>query len=508
MVAGLLLAVRVPSAAGQSQAKPDDEQIREALSKLSKVYDVVSTRLADPVDAEKALYDGAVRGALAQLDPFSSFLDSSQFQSLQQQSRGVQKGFGAILNVQSGSITVLESVRGSPFGRAGLGPGDRIVRVNGHRVATMGLEEIVEVLQQAKAGRVHLSVTQSGKVVPDDMVLDPAEVPSPSVDKKFLLSPEVGYMHVARIEDTTPGEIKTILEELKAKNLSGLLLDLRDNPGGSLEPAVAVASLFLREGQAVVSFLGRAVPEKKYAVGAPPLWKDIPLVVLINGRTASAAEIIAAALQEHDRAWVTGEASFGKGVVESVMPLSDGAALALTTARYFTPQGRSVQRPLPGTSLAAVPGGAAKKFFTEAGRPLLPDGGIQPDEIIHGWRLDQWTDLVGQSTAVLNFAQSYIDRHGKVPESFEVSDEVLEDLKSYMLDSGMVVPAQSWSSAVPYLRLRVRTELMNLIYGASKGDEAEMRGDPQVTGALKALGKARQLLQSGDAAAAKRASRR
>ena len=188
--------------------------------------------------------------------------------------------------------------------------------------------------------------------------------------------------------------------------------------------------------------------------------------------------------------------------------MSESAALALTTARYFTPQGRSVQRPIAGTSLAVVPGGAAKKFFTDSGRPLISGGGIQPDETTHGWRLDQWTELVGQSTAILNYAQSYIERNGKVPDSFEVSDEILEGLKSFIAASGMAVPPQSWQNAVPYLRVRVRTELMNLIYGASKGDEAEMRGDPQVTGALKALGKARQLLQPSDGAAGNRASRK
>lgn len=494
----------LPHAVAQVKEAQDDEPIRQALSKITKVYDVLSTELADPVEAERAIYDGAIRGALSQLDPFTSFLDPEQFQSMQQQARGVQKGFGAILNVQSGSITVLESVPGSPFRRAGLGPGDRIVRINGHRVAAMDLREIVEVLQQAKDGPVHLSVILSGKVVPDDFVLNPAELPSPSVDRKFLITPEVGYMHVARIDETTPGEIKSILQEWDADKLSGLLLDLRDDPGGSLEPAVAAASLFLREGQAVVSFLGRAVAEKKYTVAAPPLWKELPLVVLINGRTASAAEIIAAALQEHDRAWVTGEPSFGKGVVESVMPLSEDAALALTTARYFTPQGRSVQRPLAGTSLAVLPGGTDQRYFTDSGRPLRSDAGIQPDETTRGWRLDPWTELVGQSTAILNFAQSYIERHGKVPESFEVSDEVLAELKGFIENSGMVVPPQSWQAAVPYLRVRVRTELMNLIYGASKGDEAEMRGDPQVIGALKALGKARQLLQPSDSNAGKR----
>ena len=368
---GMLLSL---GAYGQPPDQPgpqEDQAIRESLQRIAKVYDLVATHLADPVNAEKAIYEGAIRGALSQLDPFSVFLDSDQFQLLQQQQRGVQRGFGAILNVQAGRITVLQSLPGSPFGRAGLGPGDRIVAINGHRVAVMDLRELVEVLEQAKSGRVRLSVLQSGKAVPNDFELDPAEMPSPTVDKKFLLAPDVGYLHVARFEESTPAEIKEALEDWKKGNLQGLILDLRDNPGGALEPTVGAASLFLQQGQAVVSFGGRALPEKKYVVDALPLWRDLPLVVLVNGKTASAAEIVAAAFQDHDRAWVVGEASFGKGVVESVMQLSEGAALALTTARYFTPQGRSVQRALPGTALADILGKGGKQFYSDAGRPLV-----------------------------------------------------------------------------------------------------------------------------------------
>ncbi|MBI2816973.1 MAG: PDZ domain-containing protein [Acidobacteria bacterium] len=475
-------------------ARPNDD-IRNALKKICQIYDLVSTQLAEPVDAERAMYDGAVRGALAVLDPFSTFLDAQQFHALQQQQQGIQKGFGAILNVQSGSVTVLQSVPGSPFARAGLGPGDRIIRINGQAVAFMGLQELVEVLQAAKSGNVRLSVLQSGTVVPRDIELSPTELPSPTVDKKFLVTPDTGYLHVARIEESTPGEIKNAIEQWQGINLRGVILDLRDNPGGSLEHAIAVASLFLQPGQAVVSLQGRAVPAKTYAVDSPPLWSNLPLAVLINGRSASAAEIIAAALQEHDRAWVVGEPSFGKGVVEAVMLLSEGTALALTVARYFTPQGRSVQRPLPGTALADIVGGADKRFHSDNGRPLAQGGGVQPDQQAASWQLDPWAAYFGQSTAFVNFAQSYIDRHGKVTESFEVNDAVLGEFQSFLEGAGLPVPPQSWTRSLPYIQVRIKTEMFNLVFGASRGDEVEVRGDPQVASAVQGLEQARKLLQ-------------
>ena len=480
---------------GQPRDSQDDEEIRSSLQKIVTVFHLAATQLADPVDPEKAIYEGAIRGALSRLDPFSTFLDADQFQALQQQQRGVQQGFGAILNVQSGRVTMLQSLPGSPFGRAGLGPGDRIVRINGHSVATMDLMELVEVLKQARAGRVRLAVLQSGKVVAQDFELDPAELPSPTVDKKFLLTPNVGYLHLARIEESAAGEIKAVLEDWKGKNLQGLILDLRDNPGGSLEPTVAIASLFLEPGQVVVSFEGHAVPRRQYQVESMPLWKDLPLVAVVNDRTASAAEIIAAAFQDHDRAWVVGEPSFGKGVVESVLPLSGGAALALTTAQYFTPQGRSVQRPLPGTALADILDKGGKKLYSDSGRPLAEGGGVQPDQEASSWKLDPWADLLGQSTAFTNFAESYIERHGKVNEAFEVDDSVLEEFQRFLVQAGAPIPPQSWMTSLPFLKVRIKTELFNLVFGVSRGDEVEVGGDPQVLSALQALGQAQELLR-------------
>ncbi len=225
------------------------------------------------------------------------------------------------------------------------------------------------------------------------------------------------------------------------------------------------------------------------------MWSDLPLVVLINGRTASAAEILAAAFQEHDRAWVVGEPSFGKGVVESVMPLSEGAALALTTARYFTPQGRSVQRPLPGTALADILTGGEQQFHSDGGRPLVQGGGVRPDQETTSWQLDPWAEIFGQSTAFMNFAQSYIERHGKVSESFEVDDPVLAEFERFLQGAGMAIPSQSWIRSLPYLKVRIKTEMFNLVFGASKGDEVEVQGDPQVQSAVQALGQAQQLLR-------------
>ncbi len=499
MLLWIMMPLAAHSQSSEQKEQEADQAIRQSLAKITKAYRLLEKHLADPLQPEQALYEGAIRGALSSLDPFSVFLDADQFQLLQQQQRGVQQGFGAILNVQAGRITVLHSLAGSPFGRAGLSPGDRIVRINDHRVDRMDLREMVEVLQEAKSKRVELSVLQGGKVVPRDFSLDPAEMPSPTVDKRFLLEPDLVYMHVSRIEESTPGEIRAILEEWTAENLRGLILDLRDNPGGSLESSVTTAGLFLRQGQAVVNLRGRSVPETNYAVTSSPFRPELPLVVIINGRTASAAEIIAAALQEHDRAWVVGEVSFGKGVVESVLPLSEGTALVLTTARYFTPSGRSIQRSLPGTALAGIlQQGKTKEFYTDSGRPLSAAGGVHPDTPAGPWQLDPWAEFLQESTAFMNFAQAYRDGLGKVSGEFEVDEAVLAEFKNFLLGAGVRVPPLAWEKSLPFVKVRIKTELFNLVFGIPRGNEVDVRGDPQVQSAREALGQAQQLLQVAD----------
>ncbi|MBI2819796.1 MAG: S41 family peptidase [Acidobacteria bacterium] len=475
-------------------AKSNDEEIRESLRQITAAFDMVTSNLADPVDPDVAIYTGVIPGVIGRLDPFSVFLDKDQFHLMQQQSRGVQQGFGAILSVQAGRITVLQSVPDSPFGRAGLGPGDRIVGINGKRVASLDLEELVQALNQARSGKVTLAVLQGGAVVPRDFEMDPTEIPSPTVDQQFLWDADLGYLHVSRIEPGTPGEIRKALEGWNQIPLRGLILDLRDNPGGSVEAAVSIAGLFLPEGATVVSLQGRAVPERKYIVESAPPFPDLPLVVLLNGRSASASEMIAAAFQDHDRAWLVGEPTFGKGVAESVIPLSEGNALVLTTARYFTPQGRSLQKPLPGTALAGILEAGPREFYTDHGRPIGERGGVEPDQRAEPWQLDQWTGGLLQTTAFINFAQAYVDRHKPLTEQFLVDDQMLDDFRLYLRQAGMEIPEPDWQRDLPFIRMNIQAEVLNLVFGISKGDEASLRADPQVRVAAKAITKARELL--------------
>jgi carboxyl-terminal processing protease len=421
---------------------------------------------------------------LSTLDPFSAFFDREQFELLQQQTRGEALGFGSILYVTPGKILVLQTAQGSPSWRAGLGPGDEIVEINGTRINSVGFQTLVELLRRSRSHPVRLGVIHPGKFVSQDFELKPAEVALPSVDKSFLLSPGIGYIHLSGFEEKTPQEVLDAVVQLATPPLKGLVLDLRDNHGGVVDAAIGVASLFLRPDTLVMTMRGRSSPEKAQRTSPASKPFDLPMIILVNGDTASAAEVLAAALQEHDRAVIAGEPSYGKGVVQSVTPLSENTGLALTTA-HFTPSGRSIQRPLPGTALATPgreldPGSNSSHFFTDDGRPLAPSGGIAPDVEIPSRKLDPWLAFLNQTGTFTNFASEYLTLHGRANRSFEPDAATLGDFKEFLNRGGVRTPEAYWDKDQDYLRLRIKVELFNLVSGLSAGEEVETKGDPQV----------------------------
>jgi carboxyl-terminal processing protease len=475
--------MNVADASPQSSLPSDDLTV-ESL-KFTEVYSAIQQNFSEAVDPDGAILDGGIRGMLSTLDPFSAFFDREQFELLQQQTRGETLGFGSILYVTPGKILVLQTAQGSPSWRAGLGPGDEIVEINGTRVNSVGFQTLVELLQRSRSHPVRLGIIHPGKFVSQDFELKPAEVALPSVDKSFLLSPGIGYIHLSGFEQKTPKEVLDAVVQLATPPLQGLVLDLRDNHGGMVDAAIGVASLFLRPDTLVMTMRGRSLPEKAHRTTPASKQFDLPMIILVNGDTASAAEVLAAALQEHDRAVIAGEPTYGKGVVQSVMALSENTGLALTTAQYFTPSGRSLQRPLPGTALAAPgreldPASDSSNFFTDDGRRLSPGGGITPDVEIPSRKLDPWLALLNQTGTFTNFASEYLALHGRANRSFEPDAAMLGDFKDFLTRGGLRTPEEYWGKDQDYLRLRIKVELLNLVSGLSSGEEVQTKGDPQV----------------------------
>jgi carboxyl-terminal processing protease len=496
---GIAALVPVAFAQSSSSSPPSDAVTVESL-KFTQAYGAIQENFADPVDPDSAVLDGGVRGMLSALDPFCSFFDKDQFELLKQQTRGEALGFGSILYVTPGKLLVLQTAQGSPSGRAGLGPGDEIVEINGTHVNQIDFQSLVELLRRSRSHPVRLAVIHPGRYVSQDYDLKPAEVALPSVDKSFLLSPGIGYVHLSGFEQKTPQEVSDAVGTLETPPLQGLVLDLRDNHGGVVDAAIGVASLFLKPDALVMTMRGRASPEKAYRTSAAPKRFDMPVIVLVNGDTASAAEVLAAALQEHDRAVIAGGPTYGKGVVQSVASLSEDTGLALTTAQYFTPSGRSVQRPIPGTALASPgkeldPASTSSHFATDDGRPLSPGGGIAPDIDLPPRPLDPWASFLNQSGAFTDYASEYLTLHGRANKTFEPDDAMLSDFRDYLTRRGIRTPAEFWDSDQNYLKLRVKVELLNLVYGLSSGEEAETKGDQQVQSAARLFARIPEILK-------------
>ncbi|MHB8655127.1 MAG: S41 family peptidase [Terriglobia bacterium] len=485
---------------------PADEVSQESV-RFTQVYAALERNYMDAVNPDQIIMEGGIRGMLSTLDPFSSFFNPQQFQALQEQARGNTLGFGSILYVSPGKVMVLETAENSPASRAGLGPGDEIVSVNGERIAQLDFESLIELLERSRSQPVRLGVIHPGKYVPEDFKLTPAEVALPTVDKVFIIAPGIGYLHVSGFEQKTAQEVADAITRLGGSSLKGVLFDMRDNHGGIVDAAVATASLFLKPDELMLTVRGRAAPEKAYRTSPAAAHFDTPLIILVNGNTASAAEILAAGLEEHDRALIVGEPTYGKGVVEGVMGLSEQCGLALTTSQYFTPSGRSIQRPLPGTALAgemeasltgggAAPAGSAATFHTDLGRPLSGGGGIIPDVLIPARELDPWVTFLNQRGLITSFASDYLTLHGHVDKSFQPDAKALEDLKDFLARQEIRTPEEYWTPDQEYLKLRIKTEIYNLVFGLAAGNEVEVKGDPQVQKAATLFAKLPALLKA------------
>src|ERR1700683_2136617 len=388
---------------------PSTEDLESALKRFTELIAIVQTHAADPVNTQQSIYEGAIPGMLRTLDPHSIFFDPDQNEQLKQMENSERKGFGTIVSILPGRVIVLQAQPGTPSAKAGLQPGDEIVAVNGVALARLEFDQIIGYLGESHQHRAQLIVRRPGNARPLPFVLDPELLDSPSVDRAFLLRPGIGYIRVTGFDPQTARQLKEAIQSLGGDKLKGLVLDLRDNPGGVVETALEAASFFLQPGQKLLSVKGRSLEGQSVDVPKTAAPYDFPLAVLVNAKTASAAEILTGALQDHDRAVVLGEPSYGKGLVQNVFPLTGNTALALTTAFYYTPSGRSIQKPLGSGNLEIQK--QAEQFHTDSGRTVTGGGGIQPDIAIGPDPPTRLRVVLDASGVITSFATEFIQKH-------------------------------------------------------------------------------------------------
>jgi len=462
-------------------APASTDDLENALKRFTEVVAAVQHQAADPVDTEKAIFEGAIPNMLRQLDPHSVFFDPQQFQQLKEMENSERKGFGTVVSVLPGRVIVLQAMAGSPSAKAGLQPGDEIVAVNNIALARLEFDQIVGFLSEVHQHQAQLIVRRPGNARPLEFVLDPELVEAPSVDRAFMLRPAVGYVRVNGFDPQTARQLKDAIEKLGGAKLKGLVIDLRDNPGGVVESALEAASFFLKPGQRILSVKGRSLEDQDVDVPKAATPYSFALAVLVNAKTASAAEILTGALQDHDRAAVLGEATFGKGLVQNVFPLSGNTAVAITTAFYYTPSGRSIQKPLASGQLEIHKQQA--QFRTDSGRTVTGGGGIQPDVVVAPEQQTQLRIVLDASGAITSFATDFLGKN-KITNAFEVTPAILEEFQVFAAEHGIQPPVGEWARERDWVQNRLKEEIFNQGFGVAKGDEVGAQRDPVVRAAL------------------------
>src|ERR1700740_3188414 len=288
---------------------------------FTRVLDIVQANYAEPVDVDKSVYQGAIPGMLRMLDPHSTFFDARQFALLREDQRGKYYGVGMVVAPRENHTVVMAPYVGAPAYNAGIRPGDVIVKVDDKPTDGLTTSDVADMLKGAKGTVVKITISREGYNEPLIFTVTRDEIPRHSVDIAFLLKPGIGYIRLSGFNETTDREIADALKQLNAPSLDCLILDMRGNPGGLLNEAVAVGDMFLDKNQLIVSPHGRASTARRYYAIRGNQGDNVPLVILVNGNSASATEIVSGAVQDHDRGLIVGETTFGKGLVQTVTPL-------------------------------------------------------------------------------------------------------------------------------------------------------------------------------------------
>ncbi len=490
-VAGVLAQQVQPPERSQQPVIDPAVDLNPALKQFVDVLSVVQTESADAPPVDKLVYEGAIPSMLRGLDPHTQFFDPSQFQQLKQMEDSEQKGFGSIVSVLPGQVIFLQTLPGTPSNKAGIQAGDELLAINNIAIRTLEPEQIIQLLTESRQQRVSVYVSRQGSSRPLEFKLTPELVDSPSVDRAYLLEPGFGYIRIASWDMQTARQLSAAIDKLNGDSLRGLVLDLRNNPGGVVKAALDSAAMFLAPGQRILTAKGRSTETETADVPKTAKPFHFALSVLINEKTASASEILSGALQDHDRATIVGLPSYGKGLVQSVLPLSDGAGLALTTAFYYTPSGRSIQHPLHDSALSATfsdkPDSHAPTYKTDKGKTVTGGGGIQPDIRVEPPGLNRLETVLDASGVLTSFATGYLARHQPAPATVEITPVLLDELKVFLATRSIQPTVSEWSSELPWVRTRLREEIVTQAQGVAAGEELQAKHDPQVQAALKAV---------------------
>jgi carboxyl-terminal processing protease len=476
-------------------------------SRGAQLFDEVFQRIArDYVDTipDSTLYTRAIDGLVGELrDPHSTYLSPQLLARLSERTSGRYAGVGAQIDVRDGWVTIVAPMPGGPAVDAGILTGDRILEVDGKPLHDVSIEEAQKALRGTPGSVVRVSIERPGIATPLKFALTRREIKVRSVQHAAIIRDHVGYVALTIFSEESVPDLRRAIDSLRSAGMTSLIFDLRGDPGGLLDQGVGVADLFLDAGQRIVSMRGRTPDaSRSYDDHAAQPWPNMPIAVLVDNNSASAAEIVAGALQDHDRALIIGGTSYGKGSAQNVFPLNNGGAVKLTTALWFTPSGRSINRQRPGASDApAVPRDSADstkrpRFKTDAGRTVLGGGGITPDVIVPPTRLSAPDSIfvtaiankVSQfRDALTDYALSIKSSKAITSPDFVVTPAMRDELLRRMRARGVTVDSATYAAASTLVDRQITAEIARYVFGDAVDYSIRLRGDAAVNKALELI---------------------
>jgi carboxyl-terminal processing protease len=488
-----------------------DDKVSDQVKKFADVLGITSRYYVDNIDTQK-LTEAAIRGLLDELDPHSTYISIEQLKRVNEDFQGSFDGIGVEFDVLNDTLTVVSPISGGPSEKLGILAGDKIVKIDGQSCIKIAREDVPKKLRGPKGTKVIVTISRYGKGDLIDFEITRDKIPLYSVDASFMMNTDVGYLRMSRFAATTYDEFMQAMNKLRGQGMKMLMLDLRGNPGGYLEQAFKITSEFVPRGKKIVFTKSRTKEFEEVYNSTGGSFTDLPLIVLVNEGSASASEILAGAIQDLDRGLIVGETTFGKGLVQRQFDLFDGSAFRVTTARYYTPSGRLIQKPYEGGKykhsmrLDTLEGEninhdkdtkdtTRPEFKTLKGRTVFGGGGITPDYFVKMDTLTTYTVQLRRLNLFYEYVENYLSANKKSIENnyknylefrdrFTVDESMLNNLKDLARKKKVEFDAVAFNRDIDFIKISIKSQIARDIWGNEGNYAVFVSNDDQVQKAL------------------------
>ncbi len=491
----------------------DEDLWDQEIEKFSSLFSLVEEHYYREVEPEKLVYS-SIRGMLETLDPHSYFLDPDSFARMREEYTGKYYGLGIQISKQGDNLVVISPIEGTPASRLGILPGDIISQINGESTKPISSVEAMQKLRGPKGTKVTITIIREGLDKPLELTIEREEIPLRSVPYAFMLNDKAGYIFVRNFAETTTEELEEKMKLLVDQGMKELILDLRRNSGGPFFQSIEISDEFLPKGDLIVSIKGRnKAYNREFWAQKNGQYENIPLIILINRGSASASEIVAGAIMDNDRGLLVGQDSWGKGLVQTVFPLGENLAVALTTAKYYTPSGRSIQRDYRNIEdymlYKKAPEEQREVRYTAKGRKVLGQGGITPDYEVSPDLALLTAELMIKGS-FFSYARKFVNHQTRLSKdySFPRSDEktvvgrefvvdarVIEDFKDYLRRNKISFDEVKFTEAEGEIKRELGREIVSSLGGIEEGTKVYLKTDAVVLKALGLMPEAAKLLE-------------